>query len=62
MKKHRYQKIKKMNKKIKNFLIAIIVAIAAYFGYNVIINPPINDLTTTVDSLEIVEPIIDTLK
>lgn len=49
-----------MNKKLQNFLIAIIIAVAAYFGYNVVINPPVNILPTTVDTLQTVK--VDTVK
>jgi hypothetical protein len=49
-----------MNKNLQNFLITIVVAVAAYFGYNVVINPPVNTLTPKVDTINMVQP-VDTL-
>ena len=49
-----------MNKKLQNFIIAVIIAAAAYFGYNVVINPPVNVLPTTVDTLQTVK--VDTIQ
>lgn len=48
-----------MNKtQIRNLIIAILVAIAGFFGYNIVINPPVN-VIPKVDTSAI---FIDTVK
>ena len=51
-----------MNKNLKNTIIAIIIAVAGFFGYKIIIEPPINVVSTTqiksdtikVDSVKVI--------
>jgi len=54
-----------MNKKLQTLIIAIVIALAGFFGYNVIVNPPVNIIPSKIDTIQNVQVdtlLIDTLK